>query len=111
MSGWHFVRDHSLAAFFAVALLAVLLYKPLTQSSPVVERSRFMGTIVMITKSGADLNGRAALYRYQIRPSDGGQMIFAQSHLQLGGGDMVPVERVVRRNGNITYDIMASGRP
>lgn len=109
-SAWDFIRDHSWAAVIITVVLAVLLYPLIMQSSPVIERTQFDGTIVTITHAGESWMGRPGRYGYRIAPADGDEPVIVRSPSLHRIGDRVTVERVTRRNGNITYRI-AGVRP
>ena len=100
---WELVRGHFWAAAIVIALLAALLYPPIMLSSPVVDRTQFGGTVSAITHSGESWTGRPGRYGYQVIPSDGGQPVIVRGHAQHRVGDPVVIERVTRRNGNVSY--------
>lgn len=110
-SAWYFIRDHFWAGVIIVVILAALLYRPIAQSSPVVERMQFEGTVAAITNAGESWLGRQPRYGYQITPADGGEPVIVRVPSLHRIGDHVTVERIERRNGNITHQIVSGPAP
>ena len=104
-SAWEFIRRHFGAGVIIALLVGALVFKTVSETAPVVERTRFDGTIVAITHTGDNWNGRPPKFGYKIAPLDGGESIsLTNPHLHRIGS-RVTVERIVRSSGYMTYQI------
>lgn len=104
MQAWHFIRDHILAAILVIAIVAAVLYRPLSISSPVTQVVRYGGVVAAVLSAGGGRTlQQQPWYSYQIHPNDGGpDAIVGLPSLQRVG-DQLTMERVVHANGTVSH--------